>query len=133
MKKRLRDPNVRAALIAAMQRGRDKPNKPEEKLGRLLHKLFPGEFRLNVKQGMVIGGKVPDFVNVNGHKVLVELFGTYWHGPKRTGQSNQMAERSRKTLFKKWGFDTVVVWEHELKNNPESVVTKLNQAMRHHL
>lgn len=107
-----RERHVRAARAGA----RVKPNRPEKKLEKILGRLFPGEFRMNVLGRVVIDGRVPDFVNVNGKKVLVELFGDYWHGEERRGHSEKEEERERKLHFKKWGFKTVIVWESELKN-----------------
>ncbi len=85
-----------------------KPNKPEKKLNKIIQKLFPGEYKLNVKANiMTLGGKVPDFVNVNGKKKLVELWGDYWH---RSQNPND-----RINYFKQFGWNTLVVWERELK------------------
>lgn len=98
-----------------------KPNRAELKLEGLLEKFFPREFKINVRKGLVIGGKIPDFVNVNGKKVLVELFGRYWHDPKE--------EASRKKTFSKWGFKTIVVWEEELKN-PDLVIRKVREVLQ---
>jgi len=60
--------------------------------------------------------KCPDFININGQKKIIELFGKYWHGPELTGQSNMVHEQERKDIFAKYGYRTLVVWELELKN-----------------
>jgi hypothetical protein len=57
---------------------------------------------------MVIAGKCPDFINCNGEKKIIELFGDYWH----LGENPQ----ERIDEFKPFGFDTLVIWEKELKN-----------------
>ena len=57
---------------------------------------------------LVIGGKIPDFANVNGKKQLIELFGAYWH--------NVFDIAERKEHFKQYGFQTAIVWDDELKN-----------------
>ncbi len=54
----------------------------------------------------ILGGKCPDFLNFNGQKKLIELFGDYWH----KGENPQ----GRIDYFKQYGFDTLVIWEHEL-------------------
>jgi len=53
-----------------------------------------------------VDGKNPDFVNVNGKNKLIELFGDYWH-------RNDIPQK-KINHFKKYGFDTLVIWEHEL-------------------
>lgn len=106
------------ALKKAWKEGRVKvaPNKPERHLNKILASEFPGEFKLNVKGDVIIGGKIPDFVNVNGRKLLVEMFGNFWHGKEWTGVADRSHERTRKNYFAKWGYRTVVVWERELKD-----------------
>lgn len=119
-----RSSRIRKALKVVQAR----PNVPEKKLDSLLKKNFPGEFKLNVSGDVIMGGYVPDFVNVNGKKLFVEMFGTYWHGKSIKGRDKKEEESHRKRHFKKWGFSTVVVWEEELKA-PEAVVRKVEIAL----
>ena len=63
-----------------------------------------------------IAGKVPDWININGKKQLIELFGSYWHKPED--------EEIRITHFKQFGFDTLVIWDKELKNR-EQLIDKI--------
>lgn len=99
---------------------RFKPNKAELGLKKILDKAFPKEFRLNVCGGFVLGGKVPDFVNVNGKKVVVEMAGRYWHKPSY--------EKERKATFARYGFRTAVIWEKELKD-AQMVADKVHGVM----
>jgi G:T-mismatch repair DNA endonuclease (very short patch repair protein)/YHS domain-containing protein len=91
------------------------PNKPE----KLLIDFFT-EYNLPYKYtgdgGFTLDGAVPDFVNVNGEKKIVEFFGDYWHGQTKTHKSTVDHENERKLRFKKFGYDTIIVWEHELKD-----------------
>lgn len=71
--------------------------------------MVPKEYQINVKaEVMTLGGKVPDFVNVNGQKKIIELFGDYWHEPEE--------EQERIDLFAKYGYQTLVIWDYELKD-----------------
>jgi G:T-mismatch repair DNA endonuclease (very short patch repair protein) len=92
-----------------------KPNKKEQQLGLLLSALCPNEFRYVGDGEVILGGKCPDFININGRKQLVELFGTFWHSEKRKGHSNEEEERQRIEHFAKFGFKTLIVWENELR------------------
>jgi G:T-mismatch repair DNA endonuclease (very short patch repair protein) len=85
-----------------------KPNKPEKLLNSLLYHLFPGEYKYVGDFKFWVDGKNPDFVNVNGQKKLIELFGDYWH------RNDDPKERINH--FKQYGFDTLVIWESELRN-----------------
>ena len=87
-----------------------KPNRLEVKVQQALDKWFPGEWKYNSGE-TVIGGKIPDFVNVNSKKAVIEVFGNYWHKSKDV--------RIRKAHFRRFGMDCVVVWERAFKKDPE--------------
>lgn len=57
----------------------------------------------------------PDFVDVNGKKIAIEIFGDYWHSPilKRNIKYIQTYDGRKKTL-KKYGWEMVVLWESDL-------------------
>lgn len=58
----------------------------------------------------------PDFVNCNGKKVVVEIFGTYWHSPLfKRNIPYQQTYNGRKKLLKKYGWELVVFWQDDLK------------------
>lgn len=84
------------------------PNKPETIILNLLNKLFPKEWKFTGDYSLIINGKNPDFVNVNGQKKIIELAGDYWHEKSYT--------KDRAKVFKPFGYKTLVIWEHELKN-----------------
>jgi hypothetical protein len=88
-----------------------KPNKPETIILNLLNDLYPNEWKYTGDFSFMINGKNPDFVNCNGQKKLIELFGDYWH----EGENPQ----DRIDIFKPFGYETLVIWEHELKDIKE--------------
>jgi hypothetical protein len=98
-----------------------KPNKPETFLINLLNKMYPGEWKYTGDASFMINGKSPDFTNCNGKKKLIELFGDYWH----QGQTPQ----DRSDVFKPYGYETLVIWEHELKNI-ERLKFRINKFQR---
>jgi hypothetical protein len=103
--KNWQDPEYAAMMCKAQGR---LPNKAELKLNGILSNLYPGEWKYVGDGQFFISGKCPDFVNVNGQKKIIELFGDYWH----KGQNPQ----DRIDTFKPFGYDTLIVWENELKN-----------------
>jgi G:T-mismatch repair DNA endonuclease (very short patch repair protein) len=89
-----------------------KPNKTEMSLFTLIQGAFPNEFAMNIRgEIMVIGGKIPDFVNVNGKKKLIELYGEFWHKDEKKDNG-----QDRINYFKQFGWDTLIVWESELQH-----------------
>lgn len=86
-----------------------KPNKAEIKLSKLIQGYgfkYVGDGKL------VLGGKCPDFVNRERNKII-ELFGEYWHQPEE--------EDERIAHFKNFGYDALIVWNRELRNEQNLV------------
>lgn len=109
--------NNPAFLRERAQRQSLRPTRPELKVLQIIEdNQFPFKY---VGDGeVVIGRKCPDFINIDGKKQIIELFGDYWH--------KKQNPQDRIDLFAKYGFSTLVLWEHELKN-PNAVLTKLKE------
>ena len=96
-------------LQKALKSLKIKPNKKEKELNNIIQIILPNEYKINVKANILtLAGKIPDFVNVNGQKKVIEFNGDYWHTEEETNE--------RVKLFKSLGYDTLIIWEHELKN-----------------
>ena len=97
-----------------------KPNKPEKLIYSILQNILPNEYAINVKGHIVIDGKIPDFVNINGKKKLIEFNGCYFHHCSMcfpdSGVDGLKETEKRIKLFKKYGYETLVIWEHELED-----------------
>ena len=102
---------------------RNKQNKSEKYLESLLQEILPNQFRYNgcLELGIMIGSIVPDFVNVDGRKQLIELFGDYWH----RGENPE----DRTSLYKEAGWDYLIIWEHELADET-NLIAKLREFSR---
>jgi len=85
-----------------------KPNEKELLLTTILQNVVPNEYVYVGNGKLIVGGYCPDFMNANGKKKLIELWGDYWH--RNHNPQNRIAH------FKKFGFETLIVWEHELKD-----------------
>ena len=88
---------------AVMEAREVKPNKTELRLEKI---VFPFGFWFVGDGKLIVGGKLPDYWN--GDHKLIELFGDFWH----KGEDPQI----RIDFFKRYGYDTLVIWEHELEN-----------------
>ena len=122
---RWENPEYRERQIKAIIMGsRIKPNKAEMKLSYILRNIAPGEFKYNgdLRLGFILSGKVPDFVNINSRKQLIELYGDFWH----KGENPQ----KRVSIFKRFGYDTLIIWEHELYNNRDKLKGKIISFVR---
>jgi len=61
---------------------------------------------------LILGGKNPDFVNLNGQKQIIEIFGDYWH--KRDNIPFHQTLKGTIEHYKKYGYDCLVIWQSEL-------------------
>ena len=113
--------------IKTIMRGakRKSPNIPKRKLGKFLQKLFPNQWKYVGSGAFILAGKCPDFVNINGQKKIIEMFGDYWHGEGKTGIPNKQHEQERIDVFVKEGYQTLIIWQHELKD-----IEKLKYKLR---
>ena len=111
---------VREAFFLNLKNGvyNKKPNLLEKDIDDIVQLLFHNEYKYNgnYELGISIGGKIPDFVNINGKKKAIDAFGDYWH----EGEDPQV----RIDLFKKYGWDLLVIWQHELKDK-DAVIQKI--------
>lgn len=119
---------IRLGLIKACQEGRRKfppipPTKPELALTNILDKYFPNEWRYVGDGKVVIEGLNPDFINSNGSKAIIELFGAHWHSK---GDRVTLTEEGRRGIFAKYGYKLLVFWENEIKDE-EYVVRRVKQ------
>jgi len=99
------------------------PNKTELWLQDFLNQLYPNEWKFVGDGQVIISGKCPDFINTNGQKKIIELFGDYWH----RGENPQ----DRIDIFKPFGYKTLIIWEKELKDkkNLESKIYKFSEVL----
>lgn len=111
-------------IQAARRASNQRPNKVEIQLMDLLDVISPNEWKYVGNGEVIIGGLNPDFINIDGRKQIIELFGNYWHSKNVTGRSEKRETRLRENTYIKYGYTTLVIWENELKNQ-EEVLTKI--------
>ena len=90
-------------------------NKCELVLEQILNELFPKEYKFTGLGEVWLGHFNPDFINCNGQKKIIEMYGDYWHNKP----SYKRRDKYRLITYKELGYETLIVWEHELKDiNP---------------
>jgi len=87
-----------------------KPNKEELQLNNIIEKTFPKTWKYVGNGEVIIGGKNPDWININGAKAVIEFNGEYWH-------KNIFEEAKQINHYKQYGFSCLVIWESELSNS----------------
>lgn len=97
-----------------------RPTKPEQKLIEIIEdQEFP--FIYVGDGSVIIKGLNPDFIYEKGGRII-EVFGDYWHHPDVC--SNTGREDVRRAIFATAGYRTLVIWEHELKDE-NKVINKI--------
>jgi len=124
-KERWKDPEYVKKIASSQHK---KPNKHEEVVDKLIQTNFPNKFLYtgDGKHGTSIGGKIPDWLNVNGEKKVIEYFGTYWHKPNKWRNNLPYHQTYDGTIdhYKKYGFDCLIIWKEELKDL-ERIIEKI--------
>jgi len=117
IKLRWADPEWKERVLKKVFASNDqKPNKAEMAITSIIQDTLPGEYIFSGNGKIFIGGKCPDWFNINGKKKLIELFGNYFHGEVVTGRTKVQEEKQRSDHFAKYGFSTLFIWESELKD-----------------
>jgi len=113
----------RENIIKAQREGMKlNPNKPEKLLNKLLQKLFSKEYKYVGDGKILFCGFNPDFININGQKKIIEMYGDYWHKKPEVKER----DRRRQIAYKQYGYKTLIVWEKELQNK-EILIGKLTK------
>jgi hypothetical protein len=95
-----------------------RPTNPEKQVLAILERYFPNEWKYVGNGEFSLGRLVPDFMNVDGKKKLIEVFGDYWH----KGENPEV----RIARFEEYGFKTLILWEHEIRDTG-TVIRKIQE------
>lgn len=124
-KERGENPQYVRKLLARL---RIKPTTIERQLDLILQEHFPREWKYVGDGTLMIGKYNPDFANCNGKKQLIEIYGEYWHSSRNKRLTWDKTELGRMMAYNSLGFQCLVIWASELKNE-QLVVHKIKQFM----
>lgn len=111
---------LEGGAIKAMLGNNPKPNHPEKIIINLI-KENDLPFNYVGNKQIIIGGFNPDFLSKNP-KHIIEVNGDYWHNLPNTKEK----DKRKLETYSKYGYKTLVIWEHELKN-PTQVLNKIRE------
>jgi len=116
--------NKTKRLKKAFEALRMSPNKLEQRMINLVtaHNL---PFRFVGDGKLIINGMCPDFVSTDNTKMLIEVFGTYWHSDKLTANCHHRTEEGRNKVFSDLGYHVLIIWENDMKAMTDDVLLKL--------
>lgn len=135
------DPLSREERSRLMARIRAKHTKPEIALRKLVSSNFyPLGLRYRLHSRKIVG--TPDIVFVS-RRVAIFVDGGFWHGyrfkrwahkidrkywlPKI--QENIRRDRRVNQRLRRLGWTVIRIWDHEVKKNPERVLSRIRAAL----
>jgi len=94
------------------------PTIPEQKIIEIVSEHFPDfKYNGNGELSVVLAGMIPDFINTNGRKQVIEVFGDYYHGKICKNWKN--SELGKKMAYNSLGYKCLVIWEREIKDRTD--------------
>ncbi len=122
MKEHWADPEYSSRVRPKILRKvRARPTGPERRIIEII-KEFDLPFRYVGNGKVMIGNLNPDFINCNGRKEVIEVFGDYWHGKGIKRQSQTI--EGRKAILASYGFECIVLWEKEINSLPKEEIVR---------
>lgn len=126
-KEKMKNVDYKEGWLKKARAGFRKPNKPEKIIIDLIEKN-------NIPFNYVGDGEIwfrgenymfnPDFLSKNP-KHIIEIYGDYWHNlPKYKKRDGERLE-----TYAKYGYKTLIIWEHELKNSSQ-VLEKIKEFIK---
>lgn len=93
-----------------------KPNAPEQIIIDIIAKHnLPYKYTGN--GDFILGGKCPDFINTNGKKEVIEVFGRVFHSPLFTFRKNMPYHQTYEGTiahYNKYGFKCRIFWDTDV-------------------
>jgi|APSaa5957512576_1039674.scaffolds.fasta_scaffold11230_2 hypothetical protein len=124
------------------------PNKLELRVAEMLPErvVYAGDGVYWVKAKGALRARNPDFIVLsdgqlrarkNGVELnelrtsaVVEVLGSYWHGPKFTGQTRTQHKREIVDYYWACGIRCLAIWEDEVHKHPQRVTDRIQRFIR---
>jgi len=94
----------------------------EKTVEQYLNVKYPNQWKYTGLGGIAIANQIPDFININGDKLVIEVNGCYWHGcercfPRKKCPGNALKDEIRKNRYESFGYKCVFIFEHDIRNS----------------
>jgi hypothetical protein len=105
--KQWRESNIRASVLGQLKN----PTRPERRFMDLCARCnLPYRYN-SFSLDLIVGGRIPDFCDINGKKEVVEVFGRYFHTPPIAPYAQ--TERGKINHYRANGYDCIILWDDE--------------------
>lgn len=118
------DPTYKAEALKNQLKGRYYyPNRLETKVLEAINKHHL-PYRYTGDGGFIIHGICPDFINTNNQKIVIEVFGNYFHSPEVLGNEWRRTELGRIMVYNSFGFRCLILWEDDIWSATSEEIAK---------
>jgi hypothetical protein len=126
-RKRWANPEYKDRAVKSIIRGSSRrPTTPERVVIEMLKEILPNQYQyVGSGHETVINGCNPDFININGQKKVIEVFGDWYHGERKTGKTHEQEEVDKINTYREFGFDCLVIWEYDTKKHKDEVAKRI--------
>ena len=127
------DPTYREKVIlATIKANSQRPTAPEKQVLDAIEQ-YHLPYRYTGDGSFIIHGICPDFVNTNNQKIVIEVFGNYFHSPEVLGNEWKRTELGRIMVYNSLGFRCLVLWEDDIWSaTSEEIAGKIRNFERRH-
>lgn len=125
-------PAIIAKIVKSLMK---RPTCPEARLIRIIDDYqLPYKYVGNGE--VILGGLNPDFIEVNGKKEVVEVFGDAFHNPKKSFKPlrERTTEEGRRKCYAEYGYRMLVLWVSEMHRMTDSeIADRITYFSRSHV
>jgi very-short-patch-repair endonuclease len=122
-KEQWKNPEYRSKVVTNTLKALNKGmNTPEKVVFDILNELYPNEWKWVGDGDIEFGGKVPDFIH-RTRNLIIEHFGIYHH--RIRPRCYEETEKGRIEHFKKYGYETLIIWNDLLYEYPDKAIKKI--------
>ena len=127
------DPNYREKVILATIRANSqRPTAPEKQVLDAIEQ-YHLPYKYTGDGSFIIHGICPDFTNTNNQKIVIEVFGNYFHSPEVLGNEWRRTELGRIMVYNSFGFRCLILWEESIQSaSPEEIAQQIRKFGRRH-
>lgn len=127
MQRRWKNPQDRDKMVLASRKAlKCRPNKFEMCIMNFLEKNFPSVWKYCGDGSVILNGKCPDFININGKKQVILANGIHWHSEIRNASLTRIEIESLESIpYHELGYGVLFIWEDDFKNDKEGLLRSM--------
>jgi len=113
-------------ILKQMRASQAMPNKLEQRVIDIITEYeLPFTYNGDFRAGVTLGGLIPDFININSKKEVIEIFGNYWHSGKAIEGRWRRTEHGRIMAYNNLGYKSLILWENDINSKTNEEIASI--------